>query len=339
MSAVEEETAGEAETGGSAGEAGEVVADGSPTNDEHDTSAEATEEAPLTFATPEEEMAYWKAELSRINDAHSCASSKNNNNSNNNNAATAGEGGGGGAGDGDDNMQQMHVPFRAVDRGDNEFLHTVPEAAQTNQYWYSASTITVLATEASEQAGETGRIGCVSTPSIFFSLPPVARARSVLFDFDESFASKVGDANDDDDEGDGGDHNHNTGSGGAFTRYDFNDDPEDGGLPAAHRHAFDVLVIDPPFITEEVWVKYAATARFLLAPGGKVICTTISENAELMMRLLGVKSQVFRPSIPNLVYQYVATTTSPTAAGRFFCGGCCRGGCWRWIRLSSSDVV
>lgn len=48
-------------------------------------------------------------------------------------------------------------------------------------------------------------------------------------------------------------------------RYDFNA-PED--VPAELHHTFDCVVIDPPFITEEVWHKYAATAKLLLKPGG-----------------------------------------------------------------------
>lgn len=49
-------------------------------------------------------------------------------------------------------------------------------------------------------------------------------------------------------------------------------------------------VIDPPFITREVWEKYAITARFLLAEGGRLICTTIRENAAMMDELLQARA-------------------------------------------------
>lgn len=45
-------------------------------------------------------------------------------------------------------------------------------------------------------------------------------------------------------------------------RYDFNDPV--GTLPAEMLHTFDVVVIDPPFITEEVWQAYARAACMLL---------------------------------------------------------------------------
>ena len=66
---------------------------------------------------------------------------------------------------------------------------------------------------------------------------------------------------------------------------------------------FDCVVIDPPFITPECWKLYAATAKLILAPGGKVIASTIAENAPLMKELLGASPQRFQPSIPHLVYQ------------------------------------
>lgn len=50
-----------------------------------------------------------------------------------------------------------------------------------------------------------------------------------------------------------------------FVLYDFNN-PED--IPINIHNTFDCVVIDPPFITEEVWTLYAAAAKLLLAPGG-----------------------------------------------------------------------
>lgn len=54
-------------------------------------------------------------------------------------------------------------------------------------------------------------------------------------------------------------------------------------------------------------------------PPGKVIASTVVENASLLERLLGVRPTPFRPSIPHLVYQYALFTNfdpSPDALGR-----------------------
>ena len=65
-----------------------------------------------------------------------------------------------------------------------------------------------------------------------------------------------------------------------------------------------MVIIDPPFITREVWEKYTVAAKLLLTKDGQVLGSTIDENEEFMKELLGCNKKPFRPSIPNLVYQY-----------------------------------
>ena len=86
-----------------------------------------------------------------------------------------------------------------------------------------------------------------------------------------------------------------------YVHYDFHK-PEQ--IPEELFHSFDGIVIDPPFVTEEVWLLYAKAVDILLAPGGKLICTTIAENEKLLARLFGVTAAAYKPSIPNLCYQY-----------------------------------
>lgn len=126
------------------------------------------------------------------------------------------------------------------------------------------------------------RIAFLSTPSIYFSLKnKEVKENSVCFDLDPVFGKKAKE--------------------GCYFMYDFNK-PED--LPESFKQDFDMVVIDPPFITREVWEKYTIAVKFLLKEGGKVLASTIDENKEFMNELLGVKNIAFRPSIPNLVYQY-----------------------------------
>jgi hypothetical protein len=64
-----------------------------------------------------------------------------------------------------------------------------------------------------------------------------------------------------------------------------------------------MVVIDPPFITREVWEKYAEISKLLLKQeGGMALLSTIDENEEMIGELMGAKRRTFRPSIPNLVY-------------------------------------
>lgn len=91
-----------------------------------------------------------------------------------------------------------------------------------NQYWYSPQTINIIVRECETQAT---KIGFLSTPSVYFSLKnPDVIKNSRCFEYDRKF-----------DLGDGG-----------FVFYDFQK-PEN--LPIEYKNSFDMLVIDPPFVT------------------------------------------------------------------------------------------
>jgi hypothetical protein len=126
------------------------------------------------------------------------------------------------------------------------------------------------------------RCAFVSCPSLYFALAPTdpLRKKSCVFEFDKQWENDEG-----------------------FVFYDYHD-PE--AIPAPLRGKFDYVVVDPPFISEEVWSKYAATVKVLLSPGGKLLVTSVRENMGMLQRLLEVPLYMapFRPAIPNLTYQY-----------------------------------
>ena len=61
-----------------------------------------------------------------------------------------------------------------------------------------------------------------------------------------------------------------------------------------------MVVVDPPFVTEGVWESYSETTKLLLkkgygsdgTPTGKVILTTLAENADMLKRLLSAEPTV-----------------------------------------------
>lgn len=164
----------------------------------------------------------------------------------------------------------------SASKTNNVFLAREKEKSDLNQYWYSANTIATLAKECDL---DQGRTACLSTPSIFFSLAPETQARSIVLDFDKKWEKRRG-----------------------FVFFDFNSPT---AIPEEHHHQFDMIVVDPPFITREVWLKYAEAVRLLArGPDSRIICTTIAENREMMDEILAVKPKRFKPSIPHLVYQY-----------------------------------
>lgn len=161
------------------------------------------------------------------------------------------------------------------------------EDAGLNQYWYSPHTIQTLVAELTMHATA---CAFLSTPSLYFSLPEgsALRRASKNFEFDRRFAASDPD--------------------GGFVFYDFN---KPDAVPVQCWDAFDYVVVDPPFITREVWAQYARTVQLLLKKGGKVLFTSVVENHRMLEEVMDAGENAFplfvptfRPSIPHLTYQY-----------------------------------
>jgi len=134
-------------------------------------------------------------------------------------------------------------------------LRHVSEDWQLSQFWYTESTAASLAKEALTAAGDQGRIACVSCPTLYKAIVDAVKAdenakqdaaaeastpsstasstspsssRAIVLEFDRRFAKWGVD----------------------FVFYDYKDAsiPE---LPVDWRNSFDVVVCDPPFLTEE----------------------------------------------------------------------------------------
>ena len=142
--------------------------------------------------------------------------------------------------------------------------HAAGAAADLNQYWYSAHTIDALLQAVKDQTAEgmlkdTARlkVAYISTPSLFFALDASERTCSRVLDFDRTLGTGCDE----------------------YVFYDYNH-PLD--LPAELQRAFSLVVIDPPYIEQDVWQKYVQTAKFLLAEGGFAIGTTVIENGALL---------------------------------------------------------
>ncbi|CCD12494.1 unnamed protein product [Trypanosoma congolense IL3000] len=179
------------------------------------------------------------------------------------------------------------------------FDHTV-ERAELNQYWYSPNTITALVNEVRHHATA---CAFLSTPSLYFAMAahdcssgdhngtadevaahPGLIESSRLFEYDRQWKDEAG-----------------------FVFYDFHR-PEE--IPVQYFGAFDYVIADPPFITEDVWVAYVKTSLLLLRDGGKLLFTTVMENHNMLEGLLDGPLFIapFRPSIAHLTYQYVCFT-------------------------------
>ncbi len=74
--------------------------------------------------------------------------------------------------------------------------------------------------------------------------------------------------------------------------YDFNKPSE---VDEELKGTFDFILIDPPFITREVWSKYAETAKLLVQRDeedkvtGKILGCSIIENDKMLKELVDLR--------------------------------------------------
>ena len=79
------------------------------------------------------------------------------------------------------------------------------------------------------------------------------------------------------------------------------------------------VVVDPPFISIDVWKKYAITVKLLLkndplgeaGEKGIVLAATVAENKGILNEMFGVQPTTFKPVCPNLIYQFQMYTNCP----------------------------
>ncbi|XP_022596055.1 EEF1A lysine methyltransferase 1 [Seriola lalandi dorsalis] len=165
-------------------------------------------------------------------------------------------------------------PAHSTTPSDQFAVGAVEEDWRMSQFWYSDETATQLAEEVIREAGEGGRIACVSAPSVYQKLKQGVvdgsdRVSAVVLEYDRRFAAYGDD----------------------FIFYDYN---EPLSFPAnVAPQSFDIVLADPPYLSEECLSKVAKTIKHLSK--GKVLLCTGAIMEKLATELLDVKKCSFLP--------------------------------------------
>ncbi|XP_054384764.2 EEF1A lysine methyltransferase 1 isoform X4 [Pongo abelii] len=131
----------------------------------------------------------------------------------------------------------------------------IEENWQLSQFWYSQETALRLAQEAIAAVGEGGRIACVSAPSVYQKLRELCRENFsiYIFEYDKRFAMY----------------------GEEFIFYDYNNPLDLPERIAAH--SFDIVIADPPYLSEECLRKTSETIKYLTR-GKILLCTGLGSS-------------------------------------------------------------
>lgn len=153
-----------------------------------------------------------------------------------------------------------------------------------SQFWYTDETATTLAKQLLQGATEDGAIAVVSAPSVYIQLRNIlaesdaaVRPKLCLLEFDKRFEVVGGD----------------------FVFYDFQHPLR---LPSELKGAFDGIICDPPFLSEDCQAKTALTVRFLArgwSPNALRMISCTGERMEPLMAKLygnvGLRTTTFEP--------------------------------------------
>lgn len=166
-------------------------------------------------------------------------------------------------------------------QAEDEFDHKKPlsmdaftEDWNVSQFWYTDDTATKLAQQLLEGSSASTKIAVVSAPSVFLQLKNLLaeqdaskRPQITLLEFDDRFGVFK-----------------------EFVKYDFEQPVK---LPIDLKGQYDVIICDPPFLSDDCQTKAALTVRWLSAtdrPVKLIVCT--GERMELLVHKLYAKSGI-----------------------------------------------
>lgn len=172
-------------------------------------------------------------------------------------------------------QQKREEIFRKL-KADDQLKENIlfDENWQLSQFWYDEVTVQSLVKVIDKMVANSGRVALISCPTLFVPVKRqiATRATVSLLEYDRRFEVHAPD----------------------FIFYDYNL-PEK--LPPEVLHSYDLVVADPPFLSEECITKTSQTIR-LLAKDKVVVCTgaIMKENVE---RLLDLRQCQFQPRHRN----------------------------------------
>ncbi|XP_054714817.1 EEF1A lysine methyltransferase 1-like [Uloborus diversus] len=149
--------------------------------------------------------------------------------------------------------------------------HLLAEDWELSQFWYDDSTASTLAEAAIKGAGKNGRIACISSPTVYEYLQRIKSDvdNYYLFEYDKRFQTKFADN---------------------FVFYDYNHPLK---IDDKFKSYFDVVLVDPPYLSEECLEKTAETVKFI--GKDKIILCTGAVMEEYAEKFLNLKKCNFLP--------------------------------------------
>lgn len=172
-------------------------------------------------------------------------------------------------------LREKELREKAEEAGELAGSKEFEENWQLSQFWYNTDTKVKLAQavrhfkDASE--GKELRVALLSSPSLYHHVKEVID-NVTLFEFDQRFAS-IGED---------------------FKHFDYNRATEDGYLEE-FRESFDLIIADPPFLSEECIEKMGTVVRRIAKPDCRTVLCSGRAVQEWAKKFLGLDICKFEP--------------------------------------------
>ncbi|KAL7198008.1 hypothetical protein ACSBR2_020516 [Camellia fascicularis] len=155
-----------------------------------------------------------------------------------------------------------------------EEVALLAEDWRLSQFWYDRHTAETVAKEVLSLCDslQSPSVACIACPTLYAYLKKIDPNVSLkLLEYDKRFEQY----------------------GGEFTFYDYNQ-PEE--LPSSLKNAYQIIVADPPYLSEECLEKVTQTISFLVQPGKAYLLLLTGEvQKDRAAELLGLHPCGFRP--------------------------------------------
>ncbi|CAF1071607.1 unnamed protein product [Rotaria sp. Silwood1] len=148
---------------------------------------------------------------------------------------------------------------------------------QLSQFWYNKETATRLMNEVIAILPQHGKCACIACPTVWSLMQKEhPEIDNVLFEYDTRFAIDNK----------------------SFIEYDYNDADRIEENYASLKNSFDVLIIDPPFLSQECFEKVSRLVKFIGKPTPQckhIICTGAIQEENIKEFFPGAYRVSFQP--------------------------------------------
>ncbi|CAF0807897.1 unnamed protein product [Rotaria sordida] len=146
-----------------------------------------------------------------------------------------------------------------------------------SQFWYNKETATRLMNEVIAILPQYGKCACIACPTVWSLMhKEYPEIENILFEYDIRFAANNK----------------------SFIKYDYNDDDRIEEIYAPWKHSFDVLIVDPPFLSRECFEKVSRLVKFIGKPTPQckhIICTGTIQEENVKECFPGAYRVTFQP--------------------------------------------